>query len=63
MKGIKNETSVKERTRHYAEKIGLPLFGIASPEPLFHLYKLLEERKRMDGFSLGKGGSWNQMPA
>ncbi|MGI6554247.1 MAG: tRNA epoxyqueuosine(34) reductase QueG [Bacillota bacterium] len=46
MKGIKNETSVKERTRHYAEKIGLPLLGIASPEPLFHLYKLLEERKR-----------------
>jgi len=37
---------IKQRAKEYAKDIGLPIFGVASPEPLSHLRVLLEKRKR-----------------
>ncbi|NLK01179.1 MAG: tRNA epoxyqueuosine(34) reductase QueG, partial [Clostridia bacterium] len=36
---------IKEKIREYANKIGLPLFGVTSPEPLDYLREFLDQRK------------------
>jgi epoxyqueuosine reductase len=36
---------IKQRAKKFAEQIGLPIFGVASPEPLSNLCSLLEKRK------------------
>lgn len=45
MKYIHNITEIRKNVKRHAQEIGLPIFGVASPEPLNHLFNLLHTRK------------------
>ena len=46
MKNNKVVINTKNDVRDYAEEIGLPIFGVAAPDPLLHLEELLKKRKQ-----------------
>lgn len=57
MKKSTDAAELKSRIKQYAKKIGLPIFGVTSPEPLLHLKSLLEKR-RNEGFESPFEKNW-----